>query len=343
LTLRFVSTMASTKRVHKDSDSRTVVSTLKQHGYFEASKVADTLQGSIWSCTPHGRTEAVIVKVTDKDLVQRRLGLHNGKEYEVQENIFKERAILKYLSTAKVPCKAIVKYIEWFEDDSSYFLVEEHGGFPLFEFVQKAHDFIQIGKLPISEWHKMAQLIFKQMVDALDFMHRHRCAHFDISLENMLISEVDVEIDPKTDRMSFILEGVQIKFCDFGLVDIFKTKTKSGSKTNFMSTKNAGKTLYKSPEMQSHGVVDAAKNDVWCLAVSLFMMLLGGCPFSKAVRDDVHFQRIIGGEMKGLLADWKRDHYVTAEQVELMQSMLQYEKRRPSLLKLKQHSWVSGK
>jgi len=328
--------MASCGNVHNESDCVAIVSTLKRHGYFDASKVTNTLQGSIWSSTPHGYSKPVIVKVTNKLLVRNCRGKANGKQFEVQENIFKERAILKYLSTAKHPCNAIVKYIDWFEDEFNYFLVEEHGGFPLFEFVQKAHDFIRVGKLSISEWHKMVQLIFKQMVEALDFMHRHRVAHFDISLENMLISEVEVTIDSE-EKLHFILKGVQIKICDFGLVDIFESKirSKTGVKTSFMSTKKCGKTLYKSPEMLCGVKVDAAKNDVWCLGVSLFMMLIGGSPFSSATRGDDNFRRVMDGEMMQFLKDWKRDHYVTKELAQMMQSMLQYEDRRISLSDLK--------
>merc|ERR1719410_1356174 len=187
----------------------------------------------------------------------------------------------------------------------------------------------------------MVQLLFKQMVDALDFMHRHRVAHFDISLENMLISEVEVSIDP-SDQMHFVLDDVELKICDFGLVDIFNTKiaTTSGPKISFMSTKKAGKTLYKSPEMLTGTKVDAVKNDIWCLGVTLFMMLIGGCPFSKATRDDDNFRRVMNGEMVDILTDWSRDCYVTAEVVDMLQSMLQYEGQRTSLSDLKKHSWM---
>jgi len=206
----------------------------------------------------------------------------------------------------------------------------------------KAHDFIRSGKLPISEWHSMVQLIFKQMVEALEFMHCHRVAHFDISLENMLISEVEVTIDSE-DQLHFILKDVEIKICDFGLVDIFESKirTPNGISTSFISTKKCGKTLYKSPEMLCGVKVDAAKNDVWCLGVTLFMMLIGGSPFSSATRGDDTFRRVMNGEMLEFLKDWKRDHYVTNEMVLIMQSMLQYEDRRISLYDLKKYPFLN--
>ena len=312
------------------------------HPFCRSSSILSDETGSIWSAVPRGSTKPVIIKVTNKTLVRHGLGVANGRQWEVQENIFKERAILKYLSSAKRPCKSIVKYIEWFEDDLNYFLVEQHGGFPLFDFVEKAHAFIGIGKLSISEWHKMVQRLFKQMVDAVDFMHRHRVAHFDISLENMLIPNIDVMID-NTEQMHFVLDDVQLKICDFGLVDIFKSKiaTESGPKISFISTKKAGKTLYKSPEMLTGKRCDAVKNDIWCLGVTLFMMLIGACPFSRASNDDETFRKMMNGEMMKMLQLWKRDSYVTEDMVDLLQSILQYEVSRISLSDLKQHQWMN--
>ena len=106
----------------------------------------------------------------------------DGKQYYVHENIMKERAILKYLTTAKDSPKEIVKYINWFTDDYNYYLVMENGGHGLFDFVSKAHEYIKIGKVEISEWQKLVQLLFKQMVDTIAYMHEKNVANFDVSL-----------------------------------------------------------------------------------------------------------------------------------------------------------------
>lgn len=106
----------------------------------------------------------------------------NNKKYFVHENILKERAILKYLTTSKDTPESIVKYIGWFNDEKNYYLVMQNGGSSLFDFVTKAHQYIKIGKIDITEWHKLVQLIFKQMVDAVDYHHQKNVANFDISL-----------------------------------------------------------------------------------------------------------------------------------------------------------------
>merc|ERR1711933_349183 len=95
-----------------------------------------------------------------------------------------------------------------------------------------------------------------------------------------------------------------------------------------------------SPEMTTGKKVDAAKNDVWCLGVTLFMMLIGGCPFSKASDSDETFRRMMNGEILKVLGEWSRDQYVTKEVLEMMESMMKYEAQRISLSDLKEHKWV---
>ena len=94
----------------------------------------------------------------------------------------KERALLKYLTVARNAPKEIVKYIGWFTDNTNYYLIEENGGTSLFEFVAKVHKYLAMGKIEISEWHKLVQILFKQMVNAVDYMHSKNVSHFDISL-----------------------------------------------------------------------------------------------------------------------------------------------------------------
>ena len=106
----------------------------------------------------------------------------DGKKHYIHENIMKERLILKYLTTSRDSPKEIVKYLNWFSDTENYYLVMEHGGGSLFEFVTKAHHIINIGRLEISEWHKLVQLLFKQMVNAVAYMHQKNVVNFDISL-----------------------------------------------------------------------------------------------------------------------------------------------------------------
>merc|ERR1712228_493690 len=99
------------------------------------------------------------------------------------------------------------------------------GGGSLFDFVQKGHEYIKDGSIDISEWQKVANIILKQMIDCIQYIHSKNVIHFDISLENWLINDVKVEVDVYTngiEKIRFVADRIQIKLCDFGLSQLFK-------------------------------------------------------------------------------------------------------------------------
>ena len=118
----------------------------------------------------------------------------------------------------------------------------EDGGHSLFDFVKKGHKHITNGRITIDEWHKVVKLIFKQMVEAIEFMHDNNVVHFDISLENLLINDLDVKLNKKTEKISFVCNDIRVKICDFGLAEIFDKNS------SFLTNKYCGKPNYKSPE-----------------------------------------------------------------------------------------------
>ena len=59
----------------------------------------------------------------------------------------------------------------------------EDGGQSLLLFVQKAYKMIERNKLDIAEWLKVCHLLFKQMIECIEYIHSKNISHFDISLE----------------------------------------------------------------------------------------------------------------------------------------------------------------
>ncbi len=154
---------------------------------------------------------------------------------------------------------------------TSYFLVMEDGGSSLFEFIVKVHNCIKSGILEIAEWHKLAKIIFQQMIESIEYCHSKNVCHFDVSLENYVINDINVAFD-NDGKMRFCLEessAVQVKLVDFGLSELFLDK--------FLSNKYCGKTNYKSPEIvRGKQTFCAASNDIWALgmyALCLFMLI----------------------------------------------------------------------
>ncbi|ELA40902.1 CAMK/CAMKL protein kinase [Vittaforma corneae ATCC 50505] len=93
-------------------------------------------------------------------------------------------------------------------------------------------------------------MIFKQMLDAISYLHHHKIVHRDIKLENIVIAD-----------------DMNIKLCDFG----FSTFVKQ----NQQLTDFCGSIQYCSPEMINQQAYDGESNDVWTLGVCVLKMCLG--------------------------------------------------------------------
>mmetsp|Transcript_61725 Transcript_61725/g.55717 ORF Transcript_61725/g.55717 Transcript_61725/m.55717 type:complete len:390 (-) Transcript_61725:396-1565(-) len=362
---------------------------LNKAGYYNVTKLSDTLQGTVWRVskgsldslesvdvnlsspnspkspnspvTPSSKSESqlsykqasastspstTVIKVTNKYLHQKGIGVINDTIYHVQEDILKEGKILNILTSPQNAPKTIVKYHSFFKSKHDYFLEMEDGGTTsLFDFCVKVHQLIQKGHIEISEWHRVVKIIFKQMVDCLEYIHSKNIAHFDISLENWIINDVKVEYEEndnknKKNKMRFVTDDIEIKICDFGLSELFSnSKTKNAFKTR----KYCGKPTYKSPECTSKRVLfDAKANDIWCLGICLFMLIIGSPPCNKADKSDRLFIQIISGNLLYLLGTWDKLKYINADIMLLFQSFFQYEQTRITINKIKNHSYYKN-
>lgn len=280
-----------------------------------------------------------VIKVTKKSLYDKSIAVINGQTIDIKEDIIKETAILRYLSSSNPP-KSLAKFESFWSDKKNYFLVMEDGGNGLFEFVTKCHKFINDEKLTIKEWLRFVKIAFKQMVNLLDWMHnKMACVHFDISLENFVIDNVMVLIDKESDKIIFA-DDFQIKLVDFGLSEVF-TSIKKNGKTDFRSKKYVGKTAYKAPKVfAKKKIFDARAADCWSLGVVLFMMIIGGAPYKKPNKYDTTFQYIINGKIIQLLKEWNRIHFVTPKIVDLLLRILSIESKRINIDEIRKHPWL---
>eukprot|EP01083_Nonionella_stella_P287133 977326_1 len=317
---------------------------LNTRGYCIDKKLADTLQGKVYRCKSiinetFYNAESVVIKVTRKDLhLEGMTILDNGKKKAVQENILKERDIIKELTELNSIHNGSIymtRYINFFENNKYYFLVMEDGGNDLFEYVVKCHNLIRKGKLDRKEWRLMCKKIFKQIIELMDYLHNtHNICHLDISLENMLIKNGTILQNVNTGKIS-LNRNITVKFCDFGLSEKFKPNS------DFKCTKYVGKTRYKSPELWTKKMIfDARSNDVWSLGITLFMMIIGVPPLKYPDMSDENFKLIISGQILELIQSWNRAKYMTPQVLDLLKKMLTKETHRINLYDIKKHSWV---
>eukprot|EP01084_Bolivina_argentea_P199435 341250_1 len=304
---------------------------LSNVGFANPCKLTNTLQGSIWraSSSKSSKTD-VIIKVANKNLHAESAVVIGGNKYNVHENILSETTIQRYLTKNNCP-NSIVKYIDSFQTDNNYFLVQEYGGTSLMTFTMKIHEYISKGHIDINEWHKVVKIIYKQMIECIEYIHSKNVCHFDISLENFLINDINITIHKTSNghKLKFCLDNIQVKICDFGLAQHFE------SNSSFMSDKFCGKKYYKSPEITNRKTFSAKKNDIFCIGVCVFMLTVGCPPFTEASTKCASFNYIINGSIVELLNGWNKINYVNKGLIVLFLNIFKYEPQRCNLLFLK--------
>merc|ERR1719242_1677175 len=207
-----------------------------------------------------------------------------------------------------------------------------------FKFTSECHKLIESGLLSISEWQSAVQALFKQMVEFVSWMHSTMSiCHLDISLENLLITDVFVMSEqghhPGHQQVLFS-HNFQIKFCDFGLATAFGNK-------DFRCNKYVGKTAYKAPKVYGKKkIFDARAADIWSLGVVLFMMTIGAPPFARPSRKEYGYQMVMSGNLVQLLQGWNRLHYVTDPMLDLLARMLRKEENRITMKDILRHEWL---
>ena len=256
---------------------------------------------------------SVVIKITNKKLHESNKTNYSTRS-RVKENIIAEAQILKFLTENN--CPHIVSFIDFFDDAENLFLIMEDGGVSLFHYVTHNHQKIKTNKLQIKDWQNVCKFLFKQMCEGIHFLHNqvHVC-HLDVSLENTLVNS----------------KG--IKYCDFGLAERF-----DGNKVNgFLCNKYVGKIVYMSPEVYAKRLYfDARKNDVWCLGICFFTMIMGGHVLQKPSPKDEKFQWIISGKIKQLITGWGKLNYVDDQIIDVFVNVFKNEAQRCNINQLMQ-------
>lgn len=127
--------------------------------------------------------------------------------------------------------------------------------------------------------------LFKQIISAVDHLHKNGIAHRDLKPENILLD---------TNR--------NIKIIDFGLSNTYKQgellKTACGSP------------CYAPPEMIAGKLYNGLSSDIWSCGIILYTMLCGHLPFEdknatslykKILEEDFVMPRLISSTAKVLL------------------------------------------
>ena len=190
-----------------------------------------------------------IVYLVNNILTNTRLVLKKiNKVKENDElNIKNELEILKKLDHPN-----IVKIIEYYDTEEAFYIITE--------FCKKGELY---GYIKQDCTEKQLAVLFYQIFSGLWYLHDHNIIHRNIKLENVLISEI--EIDPVTSKLFF-----WVKIINFGTAKIFE-KTKKESAI-------VGSPYYIAPEVLKQDYNE--KCDTWSVGVILYLLIVGTLPFN---------------------------------------------------------------
>ncbi|GMH41608.1 hypothetical protein BSKO_09518 [Bryopsis sp. KO-2023] len=163
----------------------------------------------------------------------------NGKSEKDLDSLRQEIEILKDLKHDN-----IIQMLDSFETKSDFCVVTEFANGELFEVLEDDQH------LPES----VCQMIAKQLVAALEYLHRNRIIHRDMKPQNILLGT-----------------NGRVKLCDFGFARAMSRETQ-------MLTSIKGTPLYMAPELVKEQPYDHTV-DLWSLGVILYELFTGQPPF----------------------------------------------------------------
>ncbi|ORZ08449.1 kinase-like domain-containing protein, partial [Absidia repens] len=135
-----------------------------------------------------------------------------------------------------------------------YFMMDYVSGGQLLHYIVK--------RSYLTEQH--ARHFCRQMVSALDYMHRNSVVHRDLKIENILVDST----------------GRNIKIIDFGLSNLFCPERQL--------TTYCGSLYFAAPELLNGRPYRGPEIDVWSLGVVLYVMVTGSVPFDDKSLPGLH-------------------------------------------------------
>lgn len=228
---------------------------LNKNGYKNVRKLCCTDQGSVWRAKSPKKFgyKCVVIKIASK------LHYHQNGPSE-HENILSEIELLQEINKKQNECdcndikNSVIKVVDIMETTNNYMVVLEDGGIDLFNFINKCHQQITNGKITIKDWQKTTKLIAQKLIKLLNWLHNEiNVCHLDISLENILISNIKwiSYPDQYKNYKKKLSDDFKITLIDFGAAKKFKDCDCDGN-VSFDSLSTIGKPQYCSPQMYAY-------------------------------------------------------------------------------------------
>ncbi|XP_072912550.1 uncharacterized protein [Hemitrygon akajei] len=235
--------------------------------------------------------EKVAIKVIDKKKAKQ--------DTYIQKNMKREPRIHQMIKHPN-----IVQLFETLETENSYYMAMElcEGGDLMDRISEKK-------KLEEREVRKYT----RQILSAVEHLHRHAIVHRDLKIENFLLDENN-----------------NVKIIDFGLSNTLKNDSQELLNTQ------CGSPAYAAPELLAHKKY-GPKVDVWSIGVSMFAMLTGTLPFTvEPFNIKLLHQKMVNGDMSSIPSE------ISSGAVHFMLSLLEPDPtKRPSVKEAMEEKWLN--
>ena len=275
-------------------------------------RLLQTVQKSLFGCVKLAVVQATGKRVCIKIscLYRATLGVTvNG--VKVEEDVQREGQLLQYLHSVGAADEkgkdGIVEFVEELRDELYYYLVLGDAGTDLFVHLKDlpvlpSRSQLQLIEVQASITEAAARDIFRQLVEAAQFCHRHHVAINDLSLENVCIDSAG-----------------RVRLIDLGLAAIHPSSphhpNNSASSSSHLplpaesppidtyfpvvppqeSGPLSGKLHYMSSEKFSRQPHCAYAADLYACAIILYTLLTGRPPYSRPLPSDYWWQLVISG------------------------------------------------
>eukprot|EP01012_Entosiphon_sulcatum_P006303 TRINITY_DN12962_c0_g2_i1.p1 TRINITY_DN12962_c0_g2~~TRINITY_DN12962_c0_g2_i1.p1 ORF type:complete len:984 (+),score=140.10 TRINITY_DN12962_c0_g2_i1:680-3631(+) len=180
----------------------------------------------------------------------------------------------------------------------------------------------------------------RNILEAVDYLHRSGVAHRDIKPENLLLER------PCPHRCDDVRLLPRLKLADFGMAKKFDLTAKPGTaEYKYPFHEGCGTMFYVAPEVVHAGFWQKLEGynhlcDIWSVGVVVFMLLTGDFPFDAPTPSEL-LRLIVQAEVNRDCEGWKSG--VSSDAKEFVRHLLTPEPHfRPSAAKMLQHHWLQS-
>ncbi|KAI8637369.1 kinase-like domain-containing protein [Parasitella parasitica] len=246
--------------------------------------------GKVYLVEDRKSGEQYAVKVVDKKMF---------KSGDQRQHAQREQSICETFASGLFHKNIVQVFDVITENDYIYIVMEYVEGGELFDKIKQSKGLAE----PI------ARRWFREIIEAVEYIHDNNIVHRDLKPENVLIDNTQ-----------------HIRICDFGFGNVFKERHQ------VLST-YCGSPFYAAPEMVTATPYRGPPVDLWSCGVILFAMLTGSLPFQGDEMPQL-FQKISRGQ-------YTIPPYVTRDASDLIQRLLCKDaKERISAKDCLTHPWL---